>query len=239
MTSAELPYIGNELDLFSHARNWKAYFASHLKPFISGDVAEVGAGLGGTTATLCTGTESSWTCLEPDPVLCAEIVSKCRSGALQANVVAHVATLASFDPAARFDTVLYIDVLEHIEHDREEANRAAMRLKPGGNLVVLAPAHQSLFTSFDEAIGHFRRYDKSSLTSLEPEGLQLRTCFYLDSVGLFASVANKLLLRQSSPTIAQIKIWDNLMIPVSRLSDQLTGRMFGKTVIAVWQRPAA
>ena len=64
-------YIGDELELFEIATTWKAYFARHLAPFISGDVAEVGAGLGGTTRLLCTGCETTWTALEPDADLCS------------------------------------------------------------------------------------------------------------------------------------------------------------------------
>lgn len=48
--------------------------------------------------------------------------------------------------ALAFDTIIYIDVLEHIEDDREELNRAASHLRPGGHLIILSPAHQKLFT---------------------------------------------------------------------------------------------
>jgi 2-polyprenyl-3-methyl-5-hydroxy-6-metoxy-1,4-benzoquinol methylase len=61
-------------------------------------------------------------------------------------------------PEERFDTALYIDVLEHIRDDQTEVARVGRHLTPGGHLVVLAPAHQALYTLFDAAIGHFRRY---------------------------------------------------------------------------------
>lgn len=237
MSADEIPYIGNELDLFSHAKNWKSYFARNIQPHIRGDVAEVGAGLGGTTATLCTGKEASWVCLEPDPDLCGEIQQKCKSGVLPDNVEPHVATLESFDQNRLFDSILYIDVLEHIEQDQDEANRAAGRLREDGKLIVLAPAHQSLFTPFDASIGHYRRYDRSSLTALAPAGLELEACYYLDSIGLCASLANKLFLHQSTPKISQIKFWDNFMVPMSRLTDAVSARRLGKTVIAIWRKP--
>ncbi len=235
-TEQTLDYIGDELELFEHAHNWKDYFANKLQTFISGDVAEVGAGLGGTTAILCAGTEDSWTCLEPDSELCKDIVSKVAAGTLPGNVEPVVATLENFDPEAKFDTIMYIDVLEHIEGDKAEADLAASRLKPGGRLIVLAPAHQSLYTPFDKAIGHYRRYSKASLKALNPAGLELETSFYLDSVGLLASLANKLFLQQSSPRLSQIKFWDNVIIPVSKVLDPLLMRSLGKTVIAVWKK---
>ncbi|MEP0313257.1 MAG: class I SAM-dependent methyltransferase [Hyphomonas sp.] len=235
--STKIDYIGDELQLFENAQNWKAYFANRLKPFICGSVAEVGAGLGGTTRTLCSGDEISWAAIEPDPCLCREIKRKVADGELPANVKPSLSVLADRPVSEKFDTILYIDVLEHIEEDANEAARAAERLRPGGHLVVLAPAHQFLFTPFDSAIGHYRRYSRASLRALSPPGLTLQSCFYLDSVGMLASLANKLLLSQSHPKLSQILLWDRAMVPVSRIVDPLLLNSLGKTVVAIWRHP--
>ncbi|HEX7670077.1 MAG TPA: hypothetical protein VF395_10860, partial [Polyangiaceae bacterium] len=66
-------YVGTELDVFALAENWKRYYGSFLAPFLSGDVLEVGAGLGATTRALCDGSARRWTCLEPDPELARRI----------------------------------------------------------------------------------------------------------------------------------------------------------------------
>jgi hypothetical protein len=104
--------------------------------------------------------------------------------------------------------------------------------------VVLAPAHQGLYSEFDRAIGHFRRYDRRSLVALAPPGLELVELAYLDSVGWLASLANRLLLRRALPTPAQIRVWDGVMVPLSGVLDRVTGGHFGKSVLAVWRRPA-
>jgi SAM-dependent methyltransferase len=235
--STQIDYIGEELQLFESALNWKAYFAHRLKPYIRGDVAEVGAGLGGTTRTLCSGDETSWTAIEPDPRLCREIERKVAEGGLPATVRPSLSVLADRPVSEKFDTILYIDVLEHIEDDASEAARAAERLNPGGHLVVLAPAHQALFTPFDAAIGHYRRYSRPSLKALSPPGLDLKSCFYLDSVGMLASLANKLLLSQSHPKLGQILFWDRAMVPLSRVADPLLLNSLGKTIVAIWEHP--
>ena len=108
------------------------------------------------------------------------------------------------------------------------------RSRPGGRIVVLTPAHQSLFSPFDAAIGHFRRYDRASLGRLSPCGLE--RMFFLDAVGLFASGANRLLLRQSMPTLGQIQTWDRWIIPVSRVVDPLLGFRAGKTIVGIWRK---
>ena len=63
--------------------------------------------------------------------------------------------------------------LEHIEDDREGLKLAAAHLRPGGRTIVLSPAHQWLFTPFDAAIGHFRRYNRSMLRSISPPELRI------------------------------------------------------------------
>ena len=99
---------------------------------------------------------------------------------------------------------------------------------------MLAPAHQFLFSEFDAAIGHRRRYNAVSLTAVTPPRCQLRTCFMLDSVGFLASLANRFMLAAAMPSPRQITFWDNVLVPVSRVLDSVTGHKFGKSIVAVW-----
>lgn len=237
-TSDDFQYAGAELDVFAHAANWKRYFASQLRPFIAGRVLEVGAGLGATTRALCTGNEASWTCLEPDAALAARMEQGLESDnppcPLKPRVV--VGTLDQLAADERFDSILYIDVLEHIEDDGAELRKAALHLAPGGNLAVLSPAHQWLFSPFDEAIGHYRRYRRSTLRRAGPADCRLVRMRYLDGVGLLASAANRALLKSSQPTVAQVRLWDRAMVPISRWLDPLLAYRLGKSIVAVWQR---
>jgi hypothetical protein len=130
----------------------------------------------------------------------------------------------------------YIDVLEHIDDDHSELKAAAAKLKVGGRLIVLAPAHQRLFTPFDQSVGHFRRYNRNMMRDAAPPELKVERIFYLDSVGLLASLANKLFLKQSMPTKEQLHVWDSWMIPVSRVIDPLLFRSIGKTVVGIWSK---
>jgi SAM-dependent methyltransferase len=232
MTAFE--YQGNELDVFQHARNWKNYFATRLRPFIGGQVVEVGAGIGATAAVLMGNGRASWTCLEPDVRLCERLKNAMSSREATAGCRVVCGTLDDLDPAERFDTVLYVDVLEHIEDDSAELARSAGRLRSGGRLVVLAPAHQWLFSPFDRAIGHHRRYTRRTLLQAAPPGLRPVTAFYLDSIGLLASLVNRLALRADHPTRSQIRVWDSLLVPTSRVLDPIAGYRLGKTVVGVW-----
>jgi hypothetical protein len=134
----------------------------------------------------------------------------------------------------RFDTILYIDVLEHIQDDHGELRNSAAHIRPGGHVVVLAPAHQKLYSAFDHAIGHFRRYDRATLLAAAPGSLQPVTIFYLDTIGVVVSLANRWLLRASTPTHRQVMLWDRVVVPISRVVDPMLGRRVGKSVVAIW-----
>jgi SAM-dependent methyltransferase len=230
----DFAYVGSELNLFAGATTWKSYVRFHLKAYLSGDILEVGAGIGAATATFCDGSQRRWVCLEPDRELADRIKSNLPPELTDCEVV--VGTLCDLAPQEQFDSILYMDVLEHIEADAAELARAASHLKPSGTLVILAPALPWLFTPFDAAIGHYRRYTKDSLRSIVPEGLRETKCIYLDSAGLLASLGNKLLLRSPAPSKAQIQFWDRAMVPISRYTDRALNHTIGKSILGVWQK---
>jgi SAM-dependent methyltransferase len=236
---ANTSYHGSELDLFAAATNWKAYVKAEVTEYLTGHVLEVGAGIGGTTAALYHGAAREWFCLEPDPQQARRLRqyltgSHCASGT---NIVA--GTLTAFAERRFFDCVLYIDVLEHIDDDRGEIALAAKLVRPKGHIVILSPAHQWLFSEFDKRIGHLRRYNKTMLQSLLPNGWVEQKVVYLDCVGVFLSLGNVWALKRSLPTLTQIIFWDRFCVPMSRIADRILQRKFGKSVLAVWQNSNA
>ena len=232
---AELDYVGGELGLFAAATNWKSYYGRLLEPFIKGNVLEVGAGIGGTMPFLWNDSVSSWLCLEPDPALALELEDRIRNFT-RGKVKSKVGTIDDIPATESFDSILYIDVLEHIKRDKEELGRAAQHLAAGGRIIVLSPAFQSLFSPFDAALGHERRYTAKTLAAAFPRGLKQEKLFYADSVGAMLSFSNRLLLKKSMPTVTQIRFWDKVIIPVSRVVDPLVRPLFGRSVIAVFRK---
>jgi SAM-dependent methyltransferase len=229
----DFAYVGQELDLFALATNWKRYFAALLGPYVKGTVLEVGAGRGETARALCNLTATRWVCVEPDARLArnlGEVVLPCG---LRPEVI--VGDLGAVPATERFDSIIYIDVLEHIERDARELELASSFLERGGHLVVLSPAYPALFSPFDEAIGHHRRYTRSTLAAAFPARLQRVALFHADSVGALVSFANRAVLRQPIPTVGQVLTWDRFVIPASRVLDPLLGRRFGRSVIAIYR----
>ena len=229
-------YVGAELEIFAAAANWKSYVARSIGRFVGGRVLEAGAGIGANTRFLHNPRVCEWICLEPDPDLAGRIGKRLIHGELPRGCRVVNGTITSFDGVGRFDTILYLDVLEHIAEDGLELARAARLLASNGRLVVLAPAHQFLFSPFDAAIGHYRRYNRAMLRALTPPGCVFERSMMLDSAGFFASAANRLLLAETMPSRRQIAVWDRFLAPISRILDRVTMHRFGKTVVAVWRR---
>lgn len=234
------PREHGELGLFANAVIWKKYYAKMLSPHIHGNVAEIGAGLGATTAFLqdaVIGQDRSfrsWLCVEPDERNCREIEKHIHEDKRQ-NTAVQCGTLQDLGKKD-FDTIIYIDVLEHIADDRAELALAAKMLTLGGKLVVLVPAHQYLRSPFDEIVGHHRRYSNRTLRAVAPSELKAVFVRYLDSVGILTSLMNRWILKQEMPTDKQIKFWDRKIVPVSKIIDPLTGFTLGKSVVGVWER---
>jgi SAM-dependent methyltransferase len=230
------PVEFHELPLFEQAHAWRSYWVSSIEPFVGAEVLEVGAGIGSATAVMAARNRRAWLCLEPDPVNFHTLQRKHASGGLPTCCTVRHGDLTALAADPQFDTVLYVDVLEHIADDRAEVARAAAMLKPGGRLIVVAPAYQFLFTEFDRAIGHYRRYTRAALAALTPAGCRIERSFYLDCVGMIASLGNRLVMHAAEPPAWSIRLWDGLFVPASRILDRLALHSFGKTVVAVWTR---
>lgn len=228
-------YEGNELALFQNASNWKKYFSTTILPYIKGSVLEVGAGIGANTPYLLNEKVKSLTLLEPDPGFTEHLQKLKLQNRLPALCVIQNGTLQQIEGDIYYDTILYLDVLEHIKDDKKELALAFNRLNAGGRLIILSPAFPCLFSSFDKGIGHYRRYTKKKLREIvcTPKEVHLQ---YIDAIGFMLSLINKTILNQKLPTLKQIEFWDKKCIPLSKLIDPLVKRYFGRSILGVWQK---
>jgi len=235
MVDQDYSYIGNELELLAEATNWKRYYTKLVTPHIKGKrILEVGAGIGEITKCLSMGgVYDQWLSLEPDKEMSGQISSMIENGELPGYCNVDSKFLSELEKDDLFDTILYIDVLEHVEYDRLEIISALAHLKEKGCIIVVSPAHNWLYTPWDKAIGHFRRYNRTMLKEILPSGMNWSVLRYIDSIGLFASLANKLFLKQSNPNKSQILFWDKVLVPLSRIFDKIFFYKFGKNIIAV------
>jgi 2-polyprenyl-3-methyl-5-hydroxy-6-metoxy-1,4-benzoquinol methylase len=132
----EIPYESRDLELFAKATNWKKYWSRTLSAYVKGHVIEVGAGLGASTKVMANHNYPAWTCLDPDPDHVAHIAQRIASGDLPSCCTPKCGVLADLEADVLADTIVYVDVLEHIEDDEREMRIAADHLQVGGHVTA-------------------------------------------------------------------------------------------------------
>jgi SAM-dependent methyltransferase len=137
------------------------------------------------------------------------------------------------DLAERFDTVVLLDVLEHIENDREFLVRLGAGLATGGNLVLKVPAGHWLYSQMDRAIGHHRRYDRSGLRQvLESAGYEPVSVTAINLFGIFGWWLNGKLLGRTIPPGEQLGLFERL-VPAFRTVEQTLHTPWGLSFVAI------
>lgn len=147
------------LAYLARAGNYNGWIFRSVEPYVRGNVLELGSGTG-TFTRLFASVAGRVTAMEIDPVFYEEAVGLLRE--IENVILVHGDATAAL-PNEQFNTVVMLDVLEHIEDDVKMMKSLADRLIPGGHVVLKVPAILKLYNSMDAAVGHFRRYDKEGL----------------------------------------------------------------------------
>lgn len=213
----------------------KKYIFSKIGKFIKGKTLEVGSGVGGNLVFIQKKTNNLHA-LEPSEITFKELLKNRYEKKFNDSIILH--NLFLKDLNIKFDTIIYIDVLEHIENDSDEINEALKLLKNDGNLIILCPAYNFLYLDeFDQNVGHFRRYNYKLYLELANEAnAKIEKIFYLDSCGFFLSFLNKFLFKQKDLTKGSLWIYNFLAIPVSYILDYLFMFSFGKSIVMVLKK---
>lgn len=221
-----------ELEQLSNTPLSTKIIVNTLEPYIGNKVLEVGAGLGLITSSLISRGHKV-TAMEPDPNLFTRLSS--NNDALRAT---HVnSTLSTWKQAkslqGKFDTVLYINVLEHIEDHVAELELASKMCSPNGTVVVFVPASPALYGTMDWMSAHFRRYQLAELeTVADFADLEVVECKYFDAIGKFPYWLMYRILKRRKLGSGAVGIYDKLIIPISKIVPQwVTQRMGGKNLI--------
>ena len=232
-------YQGSELDLFQHAVNWKRYYAGRLQPYITGDVLEVGAGIGATSRFLCRRPAAVVDVPRAGSGACdaAESGARTRTAASAVNGSAGHPRRSRHPRrvSIRFSTSTSWSTSNTTARNCDKARDACVRTDESS---CWRPAHGWLFSRFDRAIGHHRRYSAAMLARITPPPLHLAARSTWTASGCSHRFANRLLLREAYPTRAQIRFWDSTLIRLSRLLDPCGRHRIGKTVIGIFSTTA-
>jgi 2-polyprenyl-3-methyl-5-hydroxy-6-metoxy-1,4-benzoquinol methylase len=225
------------LQNLSHAEAFTHWVLEEISPWLGQRILEVGCGIGTYTAELAMGARTI-TAMDME---CAFVDEAVRRLGHHSNVRllcgdATAADMPKSDDEA-FDTVILLDVLEHIEDDVALLARLGARLRPAGYLILKVPAMPSLYSPMDKAIGHWRRYDKAGLAAvIARAGLEPVRIWSFNAAAVPAWWWNGRVLKRRSPPRQQVALY-NRLVPVLRRLDRLARLVCGASLLAVARRP--
>ncbi len=227
-----MKYLNEVLEFFDISDNYRSYQIELFGNYVGKEILEVGAGRGKIIEILAQNSEKQFTLLELDKNFFDFLNNKFKSKNIKV-----LEERTQNIKENKFDTIFYLDVIEHIEDDKFELDTAYDLLKKNGHLVIIVPAFQILFSKFDQKVGHFRRYRKEFFKRYsEEKNLKIKKLVYFDFLGFFIILFSKLLnLTNSKKTTLGIKIW-NFLIPLSRLIDKITFHSIGKSIVCIYEK---
>lgn len=235
----EVVYEGRDLEVLADMSNYYAWMMETFSGHIRGKVLEYGAGTGNVSELLVPMAERL-TLIEPSASLIAPLRARFAGNAKVEVSGEALEQHVTRSPAASFDTIVLVNVLEHIEDDRDSLANIFRILTPGGHLLLFVPAMQWLMSEIDRMHGHFRRYHKPDLVAkVGAAGGEVLHCRYFDlpGVGPWLLLNKALGSTTFNPTL--IGIHDRFVVPVSKTIEKVITPPFGKNLILVAKKPGS
>mgnify|MGYP001175916668 FL=1 len=227
-----MKYLGWELEFFDKANNYRKYQFDLMKQYIKQSILEVGPGNGIIMDKYIYESNLDIVLLETDKRLFEKISSKFES---KNNVKVYNSKIDTV--TRKFKTILYLDVIEHIENHEEEILKAYSKLENDGYLIVMVPSYQHLYSDYDAEIGHYRRFNKKFFKDLtKKNNIQCEKLIYFDCIGYFFLLTNKIIkLKKIKKLSYGTKVW-NFLIPFSKILDKLLMHSFGKSLLCIYKK---
>tara|TARA_X000000368_G_C22917010_1_gene661239 strand:+ start:335 stop:1021 length:687 start_codon:yes stop_codon:yes gene_type:complete len=218
-------YEGWELPYFDKAKNFRNYQFSFFKKNIRGSVAEIGPGTGDNIQRYKKLSEKIYL-YELSPNFKKKLIKK------YFNKKIKIKSKNFLNEKLTFDTIIALDVMEHVRNDKRFLSKLLKSLKKNGNLIVNVPAFPILFSDFDKDVHHLKRYKKYFFNKNINQSFKVKM-FYYDSIGFFLSLISKIFTKNYKKNFRyKILFWDKL-IPISKLLDRLLLNLFGKSLIVI------
>ena len=217
-----------EFEALRQAVNYQILLTQELGKFVRGRTLEIGAGVGQMTVRLrdLPGVQF-FQSVEPEPGFCQQFRQTLPEQPLIQGTIHDV-------PGDDWDAIVSINVLEHIEHDREELALAhALLTRKHGVLALFVPARPELYAPIDRDFGHYRRYTRTEAVSkLAGAGFKIEKIRYFDFAGYFAWLICCRLLGQRSFNPALVRWFDRLIFPPENfIETKIWGPPFGKNLL--------
>ena len=200
------------LNTLASTPRFNAWMADTVRPFVGSRVLELGAGIGNLTRKLSP-RRATYVATDIDSEHLAALGTRFQNRPNLQIRHCDLTNAKDFVPfAGEFDTVICLNVVEHVEDDMLALRNIASALQAGGRAIVLVPQGQSIYGSLDEVLGHFRRYSEEELRrKMEAAGLRVERIIRFNRVTRPGWYLNGKLLKKRTFGRFQLWVFDRLV----------------------------
>ena len=227
------PSSNFEFSALSEARNYRAALIKEFAPVLTGNVLEVGAGIGQITEVVRRqpGVKKVMG-VEPDGAFLDSFRQRLPDVALIQGIADAVR------PESQWHAIICVNVLEHIDADERELNTYRTLLAQAqGHLCLFVPARPEIYAPIDKDFGHYRRYTRPELRhKLLAAGFQIVRLNYFNLVGYFAWWLNFCVLKKRTFEVPAVRLFDRVIFPiVFAWESRVLRPPFGQSLVAIAQ----
>lgn len=227
----------SDLEIMNKAVNYRSWMYRQIAPYVGQRILEIGAGIGNFTTFFA----------ERPLVITSDVFPNCIDYLNErffgkANIKPMRLDIAkdyvSSIKDQNIDTVICLNVLEHIEDDAAALCRMADVLQPGGRLILLVPSCQFIYGTVDQALGHYRRYNRRSLLwKIAAADVEVEAVFYMNLAGVAGWFLNNRVLKRHAESPQQVVFFDRFVVPVIAAVERVLKPPFGMSLIAIGRKP--
>jgi SAM-dependent methyltransferase len=233
-------YTGRELESMGFAANYHRWILETFRPYLGRRVVEVGAGSGNFSEVILETRPDSLTMLEPSANLFPVLAQRVPQFDHRRVAEAHQRSLSDATEIIRSaapDSILYVNVLEHIEDDEGELAAAHSALGAGGRILIFVPANRWLMGAFDRQLGHYRRYTLHELQSkCRSAGFTIMLSSWFDIMGVIPWWLKYRVLQSTHMEPGWVRLHDRWVVPVSKFIEGIVRVPIGKNIIMVGRK---
>lgn len=234
-------YEGKDLEAMAFAANYSRWILEIFKPYMGKNIVEVGAGKGSFSRLIAELSPKKLVLIEPSEDMYGELsyeIKKMPKGIQTVSFNGFLSDSAqSIKTSHRPDSVMYVNVLEHVEEDDKELQLVSTILPKKGRIFIFVPALQSLYSKYDKSIGHYRRYTKKELEQkCEKVGLKVIYSQYFDMPGIIPWWIRYTKGGSTHMSSKSIGKYDRYAIPLIKSLESKLKPPIGKNIILVAEK---
>jgi SAM-dependent methyltransferase len=233
--SPSFVYASNELDSLVGASNYYRGILDYFRPYLGKRILEIGAGIGTFSSLLLEAYPSHLLLFEPSRNLLPRL--RDRFSLDRRVTVIEDSSFEGVAQSAEVDSIVLVNVLEHIQEDEATLRRLHSALTVGGAVLLFVPALPLLYGTLDKEFGHYRRYMKHDLvTKLQRAGFELAMVRYVNMLGVLTWYLAGKVLRKRTLKPQDVRLYDKLVVPWMSMLERHWDTPIGQSLICIGRK---